>query len=251
MATPLMAAAAVVNPVVAARTVITGLLAQKGTQAALDKAGVPEEYARLAGDAAGVAAAGWTVKDLVTAGKKAMEPFQPGARFGKPLEGEIVPAEGAPAEAQSPAQVRGGQTIDVQPGGAGPGGSRFDPDAFMAGREEQQSPGGPETPAPGGPRFDPDAFMEEREGAPSRAALRRRPSPRRRRWQALKSLACLGRTGAATCPWRPIRSRVSRPTRGTGSSATIRASRRSTWTCTWTKPHGGRSWLSAASHRTT
>ncbi|HTB10929.1 MAG TPA: DNA translocase FtsK [Bryobacteraceae bacterium] len=97
-ATPAMATGVVKAPIAAARAVVTGLLGQRGTQAALKSEGVPEEYARLAGDLAGFAAAGWTVKDLVTAGKRAMEPFQPGARFGKPLEGEVIPPEQTPPE---------------------------------------------------------------------------------------------------------------------------------------------------------
>ena len=96
-ATPAMMAGAARYPVAAARSVVTAMLAQKATQAALKEANVPEEYARLAGDAAGVAAAGWTVKDLVTAAKRVAEPFQPGAKFGKPLEGEVIPPEQAPA----------------------------------------------------------------------------------------------------------------------------------------------------------
>lgn len=92
-ATPAFAAGAAEAPIIAARSVVTALLAQEGTRAALKKAGVSEDNARLAADLAGVAAGGWTVKDLVDAARKVRAPFKPGQRFGKPLEGEVIPPE--------------------------------------------------------------------------------------------------------------------------------------------------------------
>lgn len=112
-ATPAFAAGAVAQPIIAARTAVTALLAQEGTRAALKKAGVSEDNARLAADVAGVAAAGWTVKDLVDAARKVAEPFQPGQRFGKPLEGEVFPPEKPAAPtAELPGQK---PPIDIQP----------------------------------------------------------------------------------------------------------------------------------------
>ncbi len=143
-AQPLMVGAAAANPIVAARAVVTAMLAQKGTQAALREAGVPEEYARLAGDTAGVAAAGWTVKDLVNAGKAAMAPFKPGARFGSPLEGEVIPPEAQPQPTAALPPVR--EPIDVKA-------EASDFDQFMQAKGEPQA-GQPEA-------FD--RFMAEKE----------------------------------------------------------------------------------------
>jgi hypothetical protein len=57
-ATPLLAASALTAPLTTAAGVGTGMLAQRSTEAALEKAGVPEEYRSLAGNVAGLAAGG-------------------------------------------------------------------------------------------------------------------------------------------------------------------------------------------------
>jgi hypothetical protein len=86
---PLMVGAGVVAPIATAGALAGGTLAQAGTEAGLKKAGVPEEYANLAGDVAGLAggAAGGVGAHKLTAPL-----FEPGGRFN-PLNPEVLDKE--------------------------------------------------------------------------------------------------------------------------------------------------------------
>jgi hypothetical protein len=80
-ATPLMVGAGAVAPLATAATLATGTAAQMGTEAALKKIGIPEEYAQFAGDLVGLFAAAKTPK-TIAALKAKYEPVLK-ARFEK------------------------------------------------------------------------------------------------------------------------------------------------------------------------